>query len=178
MKNLLKAYLILLAISTIQISCNGGLENKIDSNKETDSTKTISKESIVSSESNPVQDPLEKLLEDLKKTPTRKNYNVKGELKTDILKYNSMFFGDMLHLTFVDNANKEYEFNGNTTEIELFKDAVNPSVDNGGYEANKKYLNKTFRVVWRTIKLNHKPKDEIEMYYEEYDEIIYLKQLD
>jgi hypothetical protein len=33
-------------------------------------------------------------------------------------------------------------------------------------------------MVWRTIKLNHKPKDEMEMYYEEYDEIIYLKQID
>ena len=169
-----------MAISTIQISCNGGSENKIDSNKTADTTNAIStsKDSIVSSESNPVQDPLVKLLEELKKTPIRKNYKVKGELQTGILKYNSMFFGDLLHLTFVDKNNKEYEFSGNTTEIELFKDAVNPSVDNGGYEANKKYANKTFRVVWRTIKLNHKPQDEMEMYYEEYDEIIYLKQLD
>jgi len=180
MKNLLKAYLILLAISTIQISCNAGSENKIDSLKVADTSNitTISKDSNVSSDSNPVQDPLVKLLEDLKKTPAGENYKVKGELQTGILKYESMAFGDMLHLTFVDNKNKEYEFNGNITEIELFKDAVNPSVDNGGYEANKKYLNKTFRVVWRTIQLKHKPKNDIEMYYEEYDEIIYLKQLD
>jgi hypothetical protein len=179
-KNLLKAYLILLAISTIQISCNGGSENKIDSNKTADTANnaTISKDTIVSDNSTPVKDPIVKLLEELKKTPTGEKYKVKGELKTGILKYESMAFGDMLHLTFVDKANKEYEFNGNTTEIELFKDAINPSEDNGGYEANKKYLNKTFRVVWRTIQLKHKPKDEIEMYYEEYDEIIYLKQLD
>jgi hypothetical protein len=178
MKNVLKAYLILMATSTIQISCNGGSENKIDSNKTADTTTAISKESIVSIESNPVQDPLVTLLEDLKKTPAGENYKVKGELKTDILKYKSMGFGDMLHLTFVDNKNKEYDFSGNTTEVELYKDAVNESDDNGGYETNKKYANKTFRVVWRTIQLKHKPKDEIEMYYEEYDEIIYLKQLD
>jgi hypothetical protein len=178
MKNVLKAYLILLAISTIQISCNGGSENKIDSNKEADTTTTISKDSIVSSESKPVQDPLVTLLEDLKKTPVGENYTVKGELKTGILKYKSMGFGDLLHLFFVDNNNKEYDFSGNTTEVELYKDAVNESDDNGGYETNKKYANKTFRVVWRTIKLNHKPQDEMEMYYEEYDEIIYLKQLD
>jgi hypothetical protein len=178
MKNLLKAYLILMAISTIQISCNGGSENKIDSNKEADTTTTISKDSNLSSESNPVQDPLVKLLEDLKKTPVGENYTVKGDLKTGILKYKSMGFGDLLHLFFVDNNNKEYDFSGYTTEVELYKDAVNESDDNGGYETNKKYVNKTFRVVWRTVKLNHKPKDEMEMYYEEYDEIIYLKQLD
>jgi len=178
MKNLLKAYLILLAISTIQISCNGGSENKIDSNKQADTTTTISKDSIISNDPNPVQDPVVTLLEELKKTPVGENYKVKGELKTGILKYKSMGFGDLLHLLFVDNNNKDYEFNGNLTEVELFKDAVNESDDNGGYETNKKYVNKTFRVVWRTVKLNHKPKDEMEMYYEEYDEIIYLKQLD
>jgi hypothetical protein len=178
MKNLLKAYLILLAISTIHISCNGGSENKIDSNKEADTTTTISKDSIISNDPNPVQDPVVTLLEDLKKIPIAENYKVIGELKTGILKYKSMGFGDLLHLFFVDNNNKDYEFNGNLTEVELFKDAVNESDDNGGYETNKKYVNKTFRVVWRTVKLNHKPKDEMEMYYEEYDEIIYLKQLD
>ena len=88
-----------------------------------------------------------------------------------------MEFGDILHLGFIDNKNKEYDFNGNISKIELFKDAANPSEENGGYEANRKYLNKTFRVVWRTLKLKNKPKDEMEMYYEEYDEIIYLKQI-
>lgn len=178
MKNLIKAFIILITTSTIQISCNGGSENKIDSNKTADTTTTISKDSIVSSESNPVQDPVVSLLEALKKTPVAENYTVKGELKTGILKYKSMGFGDLLHLFFVDNNNKEYEFNGNITEVELYKDAINESDENGGYEVNKKYVNKSFRVVWRTIKLNHKPQDEMEMYYEEYDEIIYLKQLD
>ncbi len=180
MKNLVKVYTILIAASTFQISCNGGSETKSDSNKEFDTSKNVmkSKDTMESASSTPVKDPLIKLLEELKKMPTGENYKVNGELKTGTLRYKSMGFGDLLHLFFVDNNNKEYEFNGNTTEVELFKEAVNQSDENGGYEANKKYLNKTFRVVWRTIQLKHKPQDEIEMYYEKYDEIIYLKQLD
>lgn len=180
MKNLIKTFIILFTASTFLISCNGGTETKSDSNKESDATNnsSISKDKMESAGSTPVEDPLVKLLEALKKTPVAENYKVEGELKTGILKYNSMAFGDMLHLIFVDNKNKEYEFNGNITEVELYKDAVNESDENGGYEVNKKYVNKTFRVVWRTIQLKHKPKDFMEMYYEKYDEIIYLKQLD
>jgi hypothetical protein len=89
-----------------------------------------------------------------------------------------MAFGDLLHLNFVDKENNEYDFNGNITDVELYKEAANESDENGGYEVNKKFVNKTFRVVWRTIKLKQKPKDIMDMYYEQYDEIIYLKQLD
>jgi hypothetical protein len=123
------------------------------------------------------KDTIAELLNQLKNIPPGENYLVIGELKTDILKYKSMEFGDLLHLGFIDKNNKEYDFNNNITKVELYKDAANPSDENGGYEANKKYLNKNFRVFWRTVKLKHKPKDEMEMYYEVYDEIIYLKQI-
>jgi len=95
---------------------------------------------------------------------------------SDILTFKSVAFGDMIHIFFVDKKNKEYDFGGNITKFKLDVDATNPE-DEDGYEANKKYVNKKFRVVWRTIKLKNKPKDEMEFYYQEYDEIIYLKQL-
>jgi hypothetical protein len=39
------------------------------------------------------------------------------------------------------------------------------------------YVGKKFVVGWRHVKLNRKPTDYIEEFYREYDEIIYLKQL-
>ena len=146
--------------------------NKINENLNSETEKYRKSENA-----NLSTDTIAELLDKLKNIPPGDNYIIEGELKTDILKYKSMEFGDLLHLGFIDNKNKEYDFNGNISKIELFKDAANPSEENGGYEANRKYLNKTFRVVWRTLKLKNKPKDEIEMYYEEYDEIIYLKQI-
>ena len=157
---------------------NKGTDTPISKNNKIDKNSMAGNEnSIVNDESNLSKDTIAALLDELKKIPTGDDYTIKGGLKTDILKYESMGFGDLLHLGFVDKNQKEYDFNGNISKIELYKDATNPNEENGGYEAIKKYLNKNFRVVWRTLKLKHKPKDEIEMYYEEYDEIIYLKQI-
>ena len=122
------------------------------------------------------KDTIAELLNQLKNIPPGDNYIVIGELKTDILKFKSVAFGDIMHFGFVDKKNKEYDFWGNITEIQLETDSTNPE-DEYGYEANEKYVNKNFRVVWRTLKMKNKPRDEIDWYYEEYDQIIYLKEI-
>ncbi len=179
--------------SFIIASCNGGsneikdgdkvqnTSNAKDSKLNEDSKSGTGK-SIGIDNTNLSRDTIAELLNQLKNIPIGDNYIIKGELKTDILKYKSMEFCDLLHLGFIDKNNKEYDFNGEISKVELYKGATNPSdenggFENGGYEANKKYLNKNFRVVWRTLKLKHKPKDVMDMYYEEFNEIIYLKQI-
>jgi hypothetical protein len=122
-------------------------------------------------------DSLSLLLDDLKEfTQDDDKWKVVGGLKTAELRYKDVYFGDLYHLIFIGDDKKEYDFNGNRTKIELDKNATTED-DEDGIEPNKKYLNKKFRVVWRHLKLKGKPKDEMEMYYEEHDEIVYLKQL-
>ena len=173
---------VIMIVSFIQIGCNSnsGSGNDGDNNKVADSLSvtTKTKDTTVTKTAIVVKDTLADLLNELKNTPINKEYKLKGELGTGILNFKSMELGDLLHLRFIDNEKKEYDFNGNITKIELYKEATSPSEDNQGFEVNKKYLNKKFRVVWRTLELKHKPKNETETnYYEVYDEIIYLKQL-
>ena len=142
---------------------SGDTTAKIDTNNSTKETTQV--------------DSLALLLEELKKVPLESNkWKIVGELKTAELKYKDVYFGDLYHLMFVDDKKNEYDFNGNVTKIALDKTATDEN-DEDGIEPNKKYLNKKFRVVWRHLKLIGKPQDEMEMYYEEYDQIIYLKQL-
>ena len=173
---------VIMIVSFIQIGCNSnsGSGNDVDNNEVADSLSvtTNTKDTTVTKTATVVKDTLADLLNELKNTPINKEYKLKGELGTGILNFKSMELGDLLHLRFIDNEKKEYDFNGNITKIELYKEATSPSEDNQGYEVNKKYLNKKFRVVWRTLELKNKPKNETETnYYEVYDEIIYLKQL-
>lgn len=183
MRNLTTTFGGIISLFVI-MSCNGGSnDNKasdtsnLQVNQSKKNSDSVNDKNGSSDNGSISKDTIAELLSQLKNIPTGENYKVNGELKTNILTYKSMEFGDLLHLGFMDKNNKEYNFNGNISKVELFKEATNASEENGGYEANKKYLNKNFRVVWRTIKLKNKPKDEIEMYYEEYDEIIYLKQI-
>ena len=173
---------VIMIVSFIQIGCNSnsGSGNDGDNNKVADSLSvtTKTKDTTVTKTAIVAKDTLADLLNELKNTPIKKEYKLKGELGTGVLMFKSMEMGDLLHLQFVDNKKKEFNFNDNITKIELYKEATITTDDNQGYEANKKYLNKKFRVVWRTLELKHKPKNETETnYYEVYDEIIYLKQL-
>jgi hypothetical protein len=172
----------ILFISFIFLGCNGNSGEVEKTDKIQDDLASVDSGLNQNSKSdkeppNLIKDTIAELLNNLKTIPTGNDYVIKGNLKTDILKFKSVAFGDMMHIGFVDKKNKEYDFGGNITKIELEMGATNPD-DEDGYEANKKYVNKNFRVVWRTLKLNHKPKDEMEIYYEEYDQIIYLKQVD
>jgi hypothetical protein len=151
-----------------------GINKNLKANKSNSNLNNV--KNTLSVNDNLPKDTIADLLSQLMNVPAGDNYIVKGELKTEILKFKSVNFGDMIHFIFIDNKNKEYDFNGNITKVELDKDASNPD-DEDGYEANRKYVNKRFRVVWRTLKLKNKPKTEMEMYYEEFDEIIYLKQV-
>ena len=171
----------------VLVSCSGGS----DVNKELDSasdkgnlqvkpsienSSSVNEKNVLGVDGRLSKDTIAELLNQLKNIPPGDNYIVKGELKTDILKFKSVDFGDMIHFGFVNNKNEEYDFGGNITKIELEKGTTNPE-DEDGYEANKKYVDKNFRVVWRTIKLKNEPTNEMEMYYEEFDQIIYLKQM-
>lgn len=122
-------------------------------------------------------DSLALLLEELKSFNVGdEHWDVIGGLKTAELTFKDVGFGDLYHIFFVDDKGKEYDFNGNSTKIELDK-AAELENDDDGIVPNKKYINKRFRVVWRHLKLKYKPRDEMEMYYEEHDEIVYLKKL-
>ncbi|MFN3272977.1 MAG: hypothetical protein ACK40Y_10620 [Cloacibacterium caeni] len=186
MKNIFSISMKILFVSFIISSCNGGANEIKEGDKVQDTSHpklnqyptSESEKSIMNDNSNLSKDTITELLSELKKIPIEGDYKTMGELKTDILKFKSVGFGDLLHIGFVDKKNKEYDFNQNISKIELIKDATNPTEENGGYEPVKKYLNKNFRVVWRTLQLRHKPKDEMEMYYEMYEQIIYLKQID
>lgn len=104
------------------------------------------------------------------------NYTQIGELHTDTLVFKSFGMGDLAHFEFQDNAGKSYDFNVvDESRYALIGDAKEPSVDNGGYEVNSEYLNKKFIVIWRTLQLNREPKDEMEFYYEKYNEIVSLE---
>ncbi len=115
------------------------------------------------------------LLERMSKKPLPENYVMVGELETDTLTYVEFGMGDLAHYIFTDSEDVNYNFNGNESGLSLQIDAAEPSEENGGYEANPEYLNRKFKVVWRSIKLDKEPSDVMEMYYQEFDQIIYLE---
>lgn len=142
---------------------SGDRTAKIDTNNSTKETTQV--------------DSLALLLEELKKVPLASTkWKVVGGLKTAELTFKEVAFGDLLHIIFTYDNGEEHDFSANGTDIELFKDATDEN-DDDGIVANKKYLNKKFRVVWRHLELDGEPKDEMDMYYQAYDQIIYLKQL-
>jgi hypothetical protein len=169
---------LLIPISFFILGC-GQFRSSADKDVKMSSIEDTSTsiETVVPSKEASKVDSLDLLLNDLKEfTQDDDTWKVVGGLKTAELKYKDVYFGDLFHLIFIDDDKKEYDFNRNRTKIELNKNTTTEN-DEDGLEPNKKYLNKKFRVVWRHLKLKNKPKDEMEMYYEEHDEIIYLKQL-
>lgn len=114
-------------------------------------------------------------------------YKMVGDLKTDILTYAGFEMSDAAYFIFKNSSGNTISFSGNDTNLELTvpkpdpkTESVLPSevkiVETGGYVPNPKYLNKKFRVIWRSIQLNRKPQNETEFYYQEFDEVIYLKE--
>ncbi len=122
-------------------------------------------------------DPNVALLSKLEKIPPFKDFRVIGKVRLDTLKYESADFGDMLHLIFVDRNGKTYDFNSITTKDELYDDFVDPEYGTAQVEANKKFVNKTFVVGWRHLKLKSKVKVDSDFYYAEHDQIIYLQRI-
>lgn len=153
------------------------------------STTQKSDESSSGKDSIEVQAPIDTLeltLDALRNKRLREGYKMIGDVKTDILTFTGFEMGDAAYFIFSNSSGKTISFSGNSTNVELIipmpdslSESVLPSevepVDTGGNMPNPKYLNKKFRVVWRTVQLDRKPQNEIEFYYQEYDEIIYLK---
>ena len=116
------------------------------------------------------------LIDELSKIPALKDYKVVGDVHVETMVFSSFGMGDMAHNIFTDEKKEERDFAGNNTSIELFLESA--SDENGGYISNPKYVGKKFTVGWRRVKSTKKPADFIEELYQEFDEIIYLKQLD
>lgn len=152
-------------------SCNKESKNTEQHGKESinhhnaDSTNANEKIDF-KSEQKVAKDTIKKLFDELKKIPVDKSLSV-GEMKIKTLKYKSFEVGDFIHHIFVDEYGNEYDLNSNNTDIKLSEDDV---------EINKKYLNKKFVVVWRSVQQKNPAKDDSFGDYV-WNEILYLKQV-
>lgn len=120
-------------------------------------------------------DTLTLTLDALRNKRLPEGYKMIGDVKAEVLTYTGFRMGDVAYYVFKNETGNEISFNGNDTNFPLTVKSANPTEENGGKDPNPRYLNKTFRTVWRRIRLDHKPQTELELYYQEYDEIIYLK---
>lgn len=108
--------------------------------------------------------------------PIPENYTVTDGLHTDTLIFKNFGMGDLAHFEFHDEAGKLYDFNVvDDSRYNLLTDATEDFSEEGGYAANDAYKNKKFIVTWRTLQLNREPKDEMEFYYQEYNEVVSLE---
>lgn len=117
------------------------------------------------------------LIAELEKVAPLKDYKVNSKAQIEELTFSAFEMGDVGHTIFKNSQNEEHDFGGNLTEIKLFLETDQNIDENMGYISNSKYVGKKFIVGWRNVKLTHKPTDYIEEYYQQYDEIVYLKQL-
>lgn len=156
-------------------ACSGGTDNNNSSAMPYDQNTT---ENSINGNT-PSADPnsTAALIEELSKVPPLKDYKVEGDVHIETMTFSSFGMGDMAHNIFIDSKNEERDFAGNLTNTELFLESQEASDENGGYESNPTYVGKKFTVGWRRVKSTKKPTDFIEELYQEFDEIIYLKQL-
>ena len=156
--------LILFLISAVSCSNRSG--------KSADSFPT--KDSVV------LHTPIDTLaltLDALQNKRLPEGYKTIGEIRTAVLTYTAFRMGDVVYYVFSNETGDEISFSGNDSHFPLTVKSPNPNDENGGKDPNSRYLNKTFRVVWRRLQLDHKPQTETELYYQQYDEIIYLKEM-
>lgn len=114
-------------------------------------------------------------LEALNKKRLPYGYKMLDSVKTEILTYTGFRMDDIRNYVFTDEAGNEILFSGNDTQFQLAVQSEVANEKNGGFNPNPQYLNRKFQVFWRRIQLKHRPQNEIELYYQEYDEIIFLK---
>ncbi|GEM_PF-2354114 len=123
----------------------------------------------------------EVLKDTIKTYPLPKNYELVGTMKTNIVTYKGFQMGDLAHWEFYDEKGESIDINEITDKNNDYKfvvDAQPGEESEGGYIVNPYLVNKKFYIVWRTLHLKHEPKDEIEMYYQDYNQIVEIKQLD
>ncbi len=121
-------------------------------------------------------DTLALTLDALRKKRVPNGYQVIDDIKTNLLTYVGFSANDVGSYTFVNAEGEEFVFNGNDTNFILEVKAKNPTKENAGLEANPRYLNKQFRVVWRKLMLARSPQNEFEFYNQEVDQIIFLQE--
>ncbi|MHB9056763.1 MAG: hypothetical protein ACYC2P_11535 [Paludibacteraceae bacterium] len=171
MKKIIAAALLLILL----VSCGSSSSNK---NEQSQNEEYVT---------NQVQiDTSELTMEALRNKKLPDEYNRVGDIKTEVLVFTGFENGDVSYFIFKNLSDQSIKFSGNITKIPLTLrsrpqniESVVPSesaltVGNDNI-ANPLYINKKFRVAWRTVQLNRKPQNETENYYEKYDEIIYLK---
>ena len=158
-------FLILLFIGVL--SCNKHVEKNT-----TETNLTL--ENLVQ---HSTVDTLALTLDALRKKPLHAGYKMIGDVRTAILTYSDFRMGDAATYVFKNETGDEITFNGNDTKFLLTVKSIEPTIENGGKDPNPVLLNKKYRVVWRRIQLDHKPQNEMELYYQEFDQIIYLKEM-
>jgi hypothetical protein len=112
---------LFLPIILIVFGC-GQAKSSADQNSKVstiEDTSTFIETDVNSKEAEKV-DSLSLLLDDLKEfTRDDDTWKVVGGLKTAELRYKDVYFGDLYHLIFIGDDKKEYDFNGNNTNIDF-----------------------------------------------------------
>ena len=157
----------LLLLMIIAVSCNNPFQ-KIISNSEESSDTTL--------DFSPV-DTLALTLDALRMKRLPNGYKMVGDIKTATLTYTGFRMGDAGYYIFADEAGNEILFSGNDTQFHLTVKSQNPTEENGGFDPNPQYLNRKFETFWRRNQLENRPQNENELYYQEFDEIIFMKLL-
>lgn len=157
----------LLLLMIIAVSCNNPFQKFISGSEESSDTTL---------DFSPV-DTLALTLDALRMKRLPNGYKMIGDIKTATLTYAGCQMGDGGYFIFVDDAGNEILFSGNDTQFHLAVKSQNPTEENGGFDPNPQYLNRKFQTFWRRIQLENRPQNENELYYQEFDEIIFMKLL-
>lgn len=163
----MRKFFSLLFLIIIAVSCKNPLQKN--------GTKTA-QNSDTALDFSPV-DTMALTLEALRNKRLPNGYEMVGDVKTEILTYTGFRMNDTKLYVFKNEAGNEVLFSGNDTQFQLTVKSQNPTEENGGFDPNPRYLNKKFQTFWRRIQLVHNPMSETELYYQEYDEIIFLKMM-
>lgn len=163
----MKKFATLFLLIIIAVSCTNPFQKQ--QSKPVQSTDTVLDYSPV--------DTLALTLEALRQKRLPQGYRMIGDVQTENLSFTGFRMNDSGYYIFTDSAGNEKLFSGNDTRYHLTVKSLNPTEENGGFDPNPKYLNKKFQVFWRHIQLESRPSNETELYYQEYDEIIFLKEM-
>ena len=110
----------------------------------------------------------DELMSRLRKKKVIPDYHVVGDLDQDVLAFDDCSVGDYEHFTFKDSRGAVLTFDLNSTNVEL-------CTYGDEFGANRRYINKKFKVIWRDLKLDAHVDSEI-MLMDEMKEILYLEE--